>query len=127
MAIHIGDKVVRSLPEEVSDLRKRIDELEEPKHLYLHHILIGKKGWTEVASAIILSKRKEAYDYESLATYLFDNNFTDGESLYPASGAVTSYIVVGMFEDGGDIRVEYAGGQNVVEPLLLQDEVIKLF
>lgn len=127
MAIHIGDKVVRSLPEEVSDLRKRIDELEEPKHLYLHCVLVGEDDWREVASAIILSKRKEAYDYESLAAYLFDNNFTDGESYYPASGSVTSYIVIGMYEDGGDIRVEYAGGQNVVEPVLLQDEVIKLF
>lgn len=127
MSIHIGDKVVRSLPEEVSDLRKRIDELEEPKHLYLHCILVGEDDWTEMASCTILSKREEAYDYESLAAYLFDNNFTDGESYYPAAGAVNSDSVIGMFEAEGDIKVEYAGGNNAVEPLLLQDEVIKLF
>ena len=129
MAIHIGDKVVRSLPEEVSDLRKRIDEMEEPKHLYLHCLILAiQSDYSEAASTFILSKRSQAYDLESLIEYLEANNFGDGEDYYPASGEYSGDIAQAIYSDNGDIKaVSFTSGttSSLVEDM--RDSVIRLF
>lgn len=134
MAIHIGDKVVRSLPEEVSDLRKRIDELEEPKHLYQHNLILNNDDEVATASCIILSKRAEAYDLDSLLQYLIDGGFVAEElALLTASGEGANGPVLGISasEDRNAIKIYSstfaAGGYDDTVDSISIDLVIQLF
>ena len=99
---------VKSLPEQVADNRKRIEEIALNKSLYQHIInLADDTGDTQVVFSLFTSKA-EPMTKADVVEYLESKSFDGTDYLYPASGAYLGEPpLVGVFADG---ELAYAFG-----------------
>ena len=72
MAITIGSKVVRSLPEEVSELKKQVDIIKDIKLHYIHAIMFYSSDDKVAGSTFVVSDRATQYDAQTLRDYLIE-------------------------------------------------------
>lgn len=87
MAITIGSKVVRSLPEEVSELKKQVDIIKDIKLHYIHAIMFYSSDDKVAGSTFVVSDKATQYDAQTLRDYLIEKGFDeDAGMFYPASG-----------------------------------------
>ena len=101
MPIDILVRRIKSLPEQVADNRKRIEEIALNKSLYQHIInLADDTRDTQVVFSLFTSKA-EPMTKADVVEYLESKGFDGVSYLYPASGAATGEpALIGVFADG---------------------------
>lgn len=87
MAINVGNKVFRSLPEQVDELTKEVEMIKDIKLHYVHAIMFYSSDDKVMGSTFVISERSSQFDAQSLRDYLHDKGFDEGTGMfYPASG-----------------------------------------
>ena len=101
MSINISGRRIKSLPEQVADNRKRIEEIALNKSLYQHIInLADDTRDTQVVFSLFTSKA-EPMTKADVVEYLESKGFDGTSYLYPASGAaIGEPNISGVFADG---------------------------
>ena len=101
MSINISGRRIKSLPEQVADNRKRIEEIALNKSLYQHIInLEDDTHDTQVVFSLFTSKA-EPMTKADVVEYLESKGFDAAGYLYPASGAASGEpALAGLFADG---------------------------
>lgn len=135
MSIRVGDKTIRSLPEQVSELTKEVEMIKDIKLHYVHAIVFYSGDDKVMGSTFVVSDRSSQYAADTLLQYLHDKGFDEDTGMfYPASGCDddgAGPICAIQVNDTLDAINVYSGsvdaGSTEHTISLIQDVVISLF
>jgi len=134
MSINISGRRIKSLPEQVADNRKRIEEIALNKSLYQHIIYLEDDTLDTQVVFSLFTNKAEPMTKADVIEYLESKGFDAVSYIYPASGAATGEPnISGVFADGelaylfgcsnsGDVYYDESDSMN----LSLADRVIPL-
>ena len=96
MSINISDRRIKSLPEQVADNRKRIDEIALNKSLYQHIIQLDDDNDDIQIVFSLFTSRAEPMTKADVVEYLESKGFDGTDYLYPAKLINGNKMVTGF-------------------------------
>ena len=135
MSISINGTVLRSLPEQVSELTKEVKEIKAIKLHYVHAIMFYSTDDRVAGSTFVISDKSTQYAADTLLQYLHDKGFDEDTGMFdPASGCDDDgagpicAIQVNATLDGINVYSGSPDGGSTEHSISsIQDVVISLF